>query len=633
MSDLFASENRQHWRQRRLLATLLLLAIISVLAAFSYVEVMRLRMAPIVTWQTEKVDAVASNLARELGHIRTLSVLLKNSAAMKMALNQDQSIDKPALQALFSRFGKANRTVSQLRWIDNDGFEQVRVNFKEGKAEFVPDEQLQSKLLRYYFYQSMRMGAGEVYISPIDLNIEHGKPVTPLEPTIRSGIRTGFGDNLHTGVLIINYNLAKLFEEVRLMRDDASHLELVNQDSYWMIHPDPNREWGDMLGQPKQNLQQSHPSTWKQLTLKLSFNGAVLEDRIITSQRISQSSNRYDDMPSNNAIWIIAASSPQVLEKMRVNTAAAIGVSALILLLLGSLLINRWLDSEYQRHKLLVQVKAERDALKHAYQELSLSHERQQLLQNELAETKKLSSLGLMVAGVAHELNTPTGGALMVITDLRNQIKQLLDREHAPTRELQHMLRGLELAERHLQQAARQIRSFKRLASDRSAEDWVKTDLAELSRDLLLSLRSRLKHTHIEIDNQIADDFQLYTCPGVLSQILQNLIENALSHGYQPNDRGTITLAARIIDEHEQPIIEIQVTDTGCGIREDMIEKIFDPFMTSGRGQGHCGLGLHLVHQWITNTLRGTIHVTSVVNEGTTFTIHLPQSLAEPLQS
>ncbi|MCB1809653.1 MAG: HAMP domain-containing histidine kinase, partial [Candidatus Competibacteraceae bacterium] len=254
------------------------------------------------------------------------------------------------------------------------------------------------------------------------------------------------------------------------------------------------------------------------------------------------------------------------------------------------ILIRYFVRGVQERHRLILALQHEKDLLERAYAELTHSHQRLQLLQDELVESRKLASLGMMVAGVAHELNTPTGGALMTISTLQTQLANLATAvTQGMTRSqlegyLQHTDEGLKLAASNLQHAADLINSFKRLAIDRSQEQVVHFNLADPIHDLANSLRPRLKQTSITLKTVLPERIEMQGYPGILSQVLQNLVDNALNHAFTPNQPGSIVITAVFTGAADTVILS--VSDNGQGIEPDLRDTLFDPFVSSGRSRG-----------------------------------------------
>lgn len=260
--------------------------------------------------------------------------------------------------------------------------------------------------------------------------------------------------------------------------------------------------------------------------------------------------------------------------------------------------------------------------------ELQSTLENLQRAQNQLLQNEKLASLGALVAGVAHELNTPIGNAMMVSTSLalsnknfQTQVEQGLTRS-ALASFMQEVKDGSIIIERNLIRAAELIRSFKQLAVDQTSYQRRKFNLRELTDEITLTLHPTLRKTPYQLLDQTPDALMLDSYPGPLGQVLINLINNSLIHGFEERDQGAITLSAELSQDKKTVIMQLQ--DDGVGIPTKHLKKIFDPFFTTKLGQGGSGLGLHIIYTLVTGLLGGKIEVRSQENTGTTFTISLP---------
>ena len=251
-----------------------------------------------------------------------------------------------------------------------------------------------------------------------------------------------------------------------------------------------------------------------------------------------------------------------------------------------------------------------------------LKHAQAELLQNE-----KLASLGALVAGVAHELNTPIGNAVTVSSSLLDAHQRFtaLTTTGLTRRALQEFLNdvgeGSQIIERNLSRAAELISSFKQLAVDQTSYQRRQFNLSEVVHEITLTMKPALRRTAVVLDNRIPEGMVLDSYPGPLGQILMNLINNALVHAYADNARGTVCLQAA---PSEAGWISLSVKDDGCGMAPATQKRIFDPFYTTRLGKGGSGLGLHIVHTLTTGILGGRIEVRSEPGNGSEFLLHLP---------
>lgn len=196
-------------------------------------------------------------------------------------------------------------------------------------------------------------------------------------------------------------------------------------------------------------------------------------------------------------------------------------------------------------------------------------------------------------------------------------------RRSALTGFLAQLAEGNRLIERNLGRAAGLIRLFKQLAVDRAAVERRTFPLAAVVDDTLHMLRARFPGSPHAIVAEVPADLTLDSYPGPLGQVLENLMSNALLHAFSGPDRGTVRIAARALPGGEG--LEVTVSDDGCGISADQLKRIFDPFVTTRRGQGGTGLGLHLAHHLSCELLGGSLTVASPPGQGSCFTLAFPR--------
>jgi signal transduction histidine kinase len=181
---------------------------------------------------------------------------------------------------------------------------------------------------------------------------------------------------------------------------------------------------------------------------------------------------------------------------------------------------------------------------------------------------------------------------------------------------------GLDLIEANQRRAAELVRSFKRLAIDRAREEVISFSLDQVINDLMKTLHHRLKVAHVKTELKIPD-INMSGTPGILSQVVQNLVMNVIHHAFEPELGGKLTISATLVGEQ----VELRVSDNGKGIAPDLLPTLFDPFVTSKRSHGNTGLGMHFVHQWVTRSLKGSIAVETEPHKGTTFVLTIPQQV------
>jgi len=246
-----------------------------------------------------------------------------------------------------------------------------------------------------------------------------------------------------------------------------------------------------------------------------------------------------------------------------------------------------------------------------------------------LARNERMASLGSLVAGVAHEINTPIGNALMVASSLGHRIAEFdASLTDGPLRRsvLEAFLASVresdDLLERNLLRAANLIQNFKQVAVDQTSDRRRAFDLATVLDEVRATLLPRLKHSPHRLEVDAAPGLAFDSFPGALGQIVTNLVENALLHAFEGKPQGCISIRARLLADDR---VELVFADDGNGIADDLLPRIFDPFFTTRLGQGGSGLGLSIVLNLVRDLLGGDVAVDSAPGTGTRFVITLPR--------
>lgn len=251
--------------------------------------------------------------------------------------------------------------------------------------------------------------------------------------------------------------------------------------------------------------------------------------------------------------------------------------------------------------------------------------------QNELIQSGKMASLGSLVAGISHEVNTPLGISVTSASSLQDQVRQLhrdFDLGTMKRSDLEQYMTHAEEASdillRNLSRASDLIRSFKSVAVDQTSDEQRVINVRNYIDEIILSLHPNLKRTLIQVVNECDADIKINTFPGAIYQIISNFVMNSLVHAYENGQTGCIKIAARLVGRD----IALEYSDDGKGIAEKDIEHVFDPFFTTKRGQGGSGLGLNIVYNLVHTTLKGNILIESKLGSGTTFKVKFPVEVA-----
>jgi PAS domain S-box-containing protein len=248
--------------------------------------------------------------------------------------------------------------------------------------------------------------------------------------------------------------------------------------------------------------------------------------------------------------------------------------------------------------------------------------------QDELVRTQRLSSLGALVAGIAHELNTPIGNAVLASSTLQHVsgdfdkqrrgplTRSALEQYTASVSEISGVL------ESNLQRAVELINGFKQLAVDQSSYQRRSFSLRSVVDEVLLTLRPTLRRKPYAVDVEVPESLAMDSFPGPLGQVLINLINNAVLHAFDGREQGRIRVSAQADGEDQ---LLLRVEDDGLGIPAAHLDRIFDPFFTTRLGQGGSGLGLHICFSLVNSLLGGSIEAGASELGGAAFTLRLPR--------
>jgi PAS domain S-box-containing protein len=266
--------------------------------------------------------------------------------------------------------------------------------------------------------------------------------------------------------------------------------------------------------------------------------------------------------------------------------------------------------------------------LEQANQELTRALNQLTSAQKQLVESEKMAALGGLVAGIAHEINTPVGIGVTAASHLEARTQALRDAYQdgrLGRSDLESYLSVCAESTRmilsNLERAAALIRSFKQVAVDQSSEQRRVFRLRAYLDEVLLSLRPRLKNTGHVVTVACDPELTMDSYPGAVSQIVANLVLNSLLHAFAPGQAGRIDIAATL----EADTVRLVYADNGQGMAPGLVEKIFEPFFTTRRGRGGTGLGLHILYNLVTQRLHGTVACHSAQGQGATFTMLLPR--------
>ncbi len=261
---------------------------------------------------------------------------------------------------------------------------------------------------------------------------------------------------------------------------------------------------------------------------------------------------------------------------------------------------------------------------------LSQSVEQLQQAQSQLIESEKLAALGGLVAGVAHEVNTPLGIAVTatsVLSETLDSLRQQFTAQTLTSQQFSDLLAqasdSTQMLVNNLQRAARLVRDFKQTAVDQVSEARSQFQVEQVLRALIASLHPETRKVPVEPLLECPSGLQMNSLPGVLTQVLANLILNSVRHAFA--DQAAPLIEIRLQEQGEQVLLDYR--DNGCGVPESLRERIFEPFFTTKRGSGGSGLGLNIVYNLVARKLGGKLEFSSQPGQGVHFRLSLPREL------
>lgn len=248
--------------------------------------------------------------------------------------------------------------------------------------------------------------------------------------------------------------------------------------------------------------------------------------------------------------------------------------------------------------------------------------------QKKLIEQEKHASLGRLVAGVAHEINTPLGISITAASYMEDIIHELFEKIEQGTLKkselsLKHkqLTESAKIVENNLKRTSDLISSFKEVAVDQSSEEFKRFNLFDYLTKVVRALQPRIEQANHRLQLTCADtSIEVYSIPGAIAQVITNLVENSLIHGFVNVDSGLIKIEVTKLESS----IALIISDDGNGMPPEVVDSVFDPFFTASTHTSGTGLGMHIVYNLITQQLQGEINCNSNLEQGTTTTITLP---------
>lgn len=532
----------------------------------------------------EKVVAMRQALEVTINHTQSLTQEPQNRGSLNSG---DIQKIKETLGNALTTLMYRNPNYIQARWIDNSGMELVRIDRNHDGIFRVPEDQLQDKRNRDYVRHCMGIGTGQVYISGLDLNVEHNKIEVPYRPTLRFCSHYFRADGSSMGIFVINTSAKSMFEEVRVNPDETGQIKwfMVNSFGQWLIGPKKEDEWGMVLGH-NHNIKTYAPHIWPRISR--SPAGQFVDARGMWSWRAVQPSEARPDIIHAEDWNIIAFIPNSEIEFIRkVSMLRALRNCALILPIM---VILSLVGAYFQLKR------------RQAIQELA----------DRIQEEYESQAKGEFLANMSHEIRTPMNaviGLLQVLTDSPQTPYQ------------KDIVRKIMNAAQALLGILNDILDYSKIEAGQlelSRDPFVIDDIFHKLSDLF-AVAAGMKGIELIFGYDKGLPMVLEGDAQRLTQILGNLIGNAVkftSHGH-------ITISVAVEHwEAEEITLVFSVRDTGIGMKQDTIDKIFMPFVQADAGTsrrfGGSGLGLSISRHLVRH-MGGEIRVSSEPGVGSRF--------------
>lgn len=570
--------------------------------------------------QIEAHQIVASSLS-DLG--MALNFITSQTSVIELVSKPTPTTEKEVAN-YFLRLSKHIPYLHQMRWIDEQGMERIRVDIDDGQVSMLPKDKLQKKTNRYYFQEARVLPSGDVYLSKLDLNVEHGELEYPYRPTLRFATPIECRSGVRQGIIIINIDMTSVLQSVANLSSE-NELFMLNNQGTVIASNHTDWLWGPMLGDTKNVFGSHYPKTWKQLRKQG-------EGTYRNSEGLWNIAKVYapSTIQGNRFWWQLVRYPQETLERKQWEIIMISMLIWMVLMLPGVLLWYRLYQVEKARQAAEDVILQQRQQLQTHNEDLQEYLDNLEATQAELIKVQRLSALGMTVAGVAHEINTPAGSAMVMVSNLTHQLNRLDEAVQTGLKRsdlvnyVESTRNGLGLLETSLKKISTLVREFRQLAVDRNKNERREFRIEEVTHSLWQILKPLLQQTEkVELNINLDNIPVLNSYPGPLGQILQVLIENAYQHGFE---HGSVAGQISVTAEQDDKGWLIHVTDNGKGVEESAVSQLFDPFFTTARHRNNSGLGLYMAHQLAIEYFNSPINVTSKPGEGTTFSLRIPKS-------
>lgn len=589
---------------------------------------------PVVEQQRSVVIRAEQVLSRQFGSMRRdVRLLSSRGPIVELKTQGDQTEVADELM----RFLVAAGLYLEARVFSTDGREILGVYLDAGRDPLKTGDLIAASASRFASSEAFVRGEQKLYVSPLEYLDPSGTDAPSL-PVFHIGTVLGAQPSDTHAILVLTYDARQLLSQVsQAATGTRKHLHLLDNRGE-LLAASPNAQSLTAMVGSTSEANELPVELWQRLQSHPASAGWVWNDAIWSHQKISLAALLGE--PQNTVLmapddhWFLLVELPSLHVKWYVRHVAELGLALTLLAAAAVALFGgRLILVEEDRRRKAAQLGTQHVQLQNQHIELKLAHETLRQTQKSLVKSETMAALGLTVAGVSHELNTPIGAVTVTQSAMLRQLEQLneqVEQGRLSRRELDKYIastkEALELIQSSMKRASGVISMLKTMAVERSSQEISVVNLRRLVQSCIELHRLEKIKAEIELRVEIPADLEIRTRPGALGQVITNLLSNASSHAFRHADKGVIVLSASVDANNEQVLIK--VSDNGVGMDEETQVKVFTPFFSTRRTEGGTGLGLSICHHLVTDVLSGRIDFKSEHGNGSCFMVWVPKVLS-----
>lgn len=519
--------------------------------------------------------------------------------------------DPGGAQMQLRHLGEEVPSLVQIRILDLSGREVIRIDRAGNQVSAIPKVRLQDKSGRYYFQAAKGLQSGEIYVSKLDLNVEHGEIEVPWVPTERLLTPIMGPNGAKIGYLAFNIDMHSPLSRYGAVGVRGSNIAITDDDGFWLGGVDRAKLWGNVR-KTGISLASEHPDLWETIQRtgtqgQFEYRGSLYSFRHLKLyDLVARDETGKAGIVSNGVI--VYGMSP--LEGWFGHFGLGDSISLFMILMFATFPSG---------------------VIGYLFMRRNVARSQHLQIEEHLVGIQRMAALGRIVAGVAHELRTPIGNVRTVVSALSEDIRAFRksipdDPGASPDRAslddfVETLETGSRIAERNVERAVDLVRHFRQTAVDQNNEQRRKFDMGAIISELLATLRPQYAKRGVILKTDFAGLVMVENFSSVIDQLVLSLVNNAMTHAFDAETGGTIIVRARSLPNDN---VLLEVADDGKGIPKDVQSMIFEPFWTTRRGSGGTGMGLSIVVNIVNKVLAGEIDVISTPGKGATFRVVMP---------